>query len=260
MSELLRRISEERERRPAKWRLIADFILKNSHGVASMRMVDIRRELSVSDGSIVNFVKSLGCEGFAQFKALMAQAESRITDSRAMASAESGAIAGIAEEVKEAMDELVRQVDAELIRQIAAAIVGARRLVVVGRETSASIAEIFSGYLLMLGVAAFVVKEPNAIRRMARTMGKGDVLLAISYSGATGDTVSGAATAKECGATVCSVTAFGGSRLVELSDICAVIPSREARRGDFPVVARLTQLALADAICAEVAELTKKSQ
>ena len=257
MSDILTKIRYEREGRPATWRRIADYFLENYKSAAQARMEDVRRTLGVSDGSIINFVRSLGCEGFSHFKLMLARADGRRLADRYTADG-GDTLSRICSETRGAIDGLESGVEPSLVSALAVAITDAVRVVIMGRETSASVAEIFARYLLLLGVPCHVVKETNQTALTAATMTSGELAIAISYSGETADVASSLETARKRGAKTASITASGGSRIAELSDISIVIPSDEAERGDFPIVTRLGQIIAANAVCAEVAEITKK--
>jgi len=259
MSDILARIRDERNGRPATWRRIADYVLENYKSAAHVRMEELRRTLGVSDGSIINFVRSLGCEGFSHFKLMLAKADGRrLSDRYTAASSGDGTLAKICAETRGVLDGLERDVDPKVINDLANMITGSVRVVIMGRETSASVAEIFARYLLLLGIPCHVVKDVNQTALTAATMSKGELAIAISYSGETADVASAMETAGKRGASTASITAAGDSRIAALSDISIVIPSAEAARGDFPIVTRLGQLVLANAVCAEVAELIEK--
>lgn len=264
MPDILAKIREERANRPATWRRIADYFLENYGTASRIRMEDLRRELSVSDGSIINFVRSVGCEGFTHFKVLLAQAEGKLSERYVGAVGKSDGtypsnvgkgLAKMGIEAKATIDDLIRGVPPTLPTRFAEAIVRARQVVIMGKETSGSIAEIFAGYLLLLGIPCHAVKDSHAIALTAQTLSKGDLMIAISYSGATPDIVTATEIAVGRGATIASVTSFVGSRVAERSEIAMVIPSKEATRGEFPAIARVGQLVIINAVCAEVARL-----
>ncbi|MNE88905.1 putative HTH-type transcriptional regulator YbbH [compost metagenome] len=80
----------------------------------------------------------------------------------------------------------------------------------------------------------------------ASTLGKGDVALAISYSGETPETIDALRCAKDSGATTISLTQYGSNQLASLSDIALFSSSLEEgmRRGD--MASRIAQLHVID--------------
>ena len=123
------------------------------------------------------------------------------------------------------------------------------RVLVCGRHTSAAIAQILAGYLMRLGVPAFTAEDA---RLAACSLGEGDEMVAVTYSGRTEELIEALSTARERGVHLSCVTAFEGAPIPRMCDLTLTFTSTESKEGDFPLVARLAQLAVCDALCAAI--------
>ena len=247
---LLHTIREQMESRPKTWKRIAAFILENPTEAMTLKLRDFSEQVAASEGSVVNFARSLGYEGYVELKVAIAQDVGGFSKRYHGATPAGSVFAQIAESAKNALDEtavlLSRGAGEELASKLAAL---RGRVLICGRSTSGSIAEIFAGYLMRLQIPAFTCADP-AIG--ALSLGEGDLLVAISYSGKTDEIFEAVRIASERGADTACVTAFPLSQIAKACRLCVPFTSLEAREGDFPIVARLVQLAVLDAVCSAV--------
>jgi len=247
---LLHTIREQMESRPKTWKRIAAFILANPAEAMTLKLRDFSEQVAVSEGSVVNFARSLGYEGYVELKVAIAQDVGGFSKRYHGEPATGGVFARIAESAKSALDETAALPQLGAVEQLAARLANLRgRVLVCGRSTSGSLAEIFAGYLMRLRVPAFTCSDPAV---GAASLGEGDLLVAISYSGKTDAIYDAVKIAAERGADTACVTAFPLSQIAKACALCVPFTSLESREGDFPLVARLVQLAVLDAICSAV--------
>lgn len=252
MLPLIKKIVSEMPERPKAWRNIAELVISSSDKVPWMRLRDLSLAAGVSEGSVINFVRSLGYPGFVEFKVALAQDRGEIN---ARYAAEGNSLSLVLDSAKEALSDAAA-LEPERLSVLAERLNASRKVAVIGRETSFYIAEILAGYLSRIGITAFAAHESMII---ARTLAEGDTLIAISYSGETEDILSAARTAKERGACVASITSFPSSSLSLMADVSLATSLSEAVEGEFPLVARIVQLAVIDALCSEIISVKNKN-
>lgn len=216
-----------------------------------MKLIDLRQTLSVSDGSIINFVHSLGCSGYSEFRVRLSQSDYGFSKKGFASSTPD-----VLERITAELQLLTAGLDADALNKLAERIAVSRRVCLVGFGTSAYVAQIISGYLVRLGVLAFVPPQEEQTR-VCSLLGENDTVLAVSFSGGT-DTVNRAVrNAKDVGATVTCMTSFMESELVSLCDIVLYLDTTEAKNGRFPLVSRVCQLAAAEMLLARIAKNMK---
>jgi len=246
MSNLYELIKGERERHPKIWRKIADFILSDPERALGMKLREFSTVAGVSEGSVINFVRSLGYDGFVEFKVAMAQTGGFNT----RYASEGGVFDKIASFCKLAFDDAVKSVSDTEIEKIAERLTSPRaRVIICGKGSSAHIAAIFAGYLVRLGIAAFA---PDDFELSARALSEGDVLVAVTYSGATSEVLSAIEAARERGAFTVALTSFESSKIARAAESVILMRLSEAEDGEFPLIARVVELAVCDAICSKV--------
>ena len=252
MLPLIKKITDEMKSRPKAWRNIAELVISSADKVLLMKLRDISVYAGVSEGSVINFVRSLGYQGFVEFKVALAQERGEVNSRYAMRDGRSLPL--ILDSAKEALTD-AEALDSELPVEVAERLISCARVAVIGRGTSYYIAEIFAGYLTRIGIASFAAQEPL---HTARSLSDGDALIAISYSGETDEVNLAAAEASERGAYVAAITSFPSSTLATLADSSLSTPLSESAEGEFPLVARIVQLAVIDALCSEVISAKNK--
>lgn len=246
---LLKTIREQRPERTKVWQRIADFILNDPALATTFKLKEFSEQIGVSEGSVVNFARSLGYEGYIELKVGIAQSVGKFSR-RYEATKGTSAFSAIASAAKLSLDETVQTLQDDTLQELAALLARTKgRVVVCGKHTSGQIAHVLAGYLQRLEVPAFAAEDA---RLAVNALGKGDHLVAITYSGSTSEILEAVSTAKTRGVHLSCITAFEHAKIPQLCDVCLTFTSAEAKEGEFPIVARLVQLAVCDALCAAI--------
>lgn len=111
-------------------------------------------------------------------------------------------------------------VDGAAVEGLLDEVVGARRVFVAGAGRSGLVARAFANRLMHLGLTAHVLGDVTT-----PAIGAGDVLLAVSNSGATGGVAAAARTAVAAGARVLLVTGATESPTAALSSSVVLLPA-----------------------------------
>ena len=182
-----------------------------------LSITEVVENSSLGYGSIIRFCRKMGCAGFQEFKVLLAK-ELAVSE----AGTHGGEPGNVGAHVEKICAELVntsKLIDEEVLTRAAAALNAAPRVLVAGIAGSEPPAVGFNYRLSRLGVHSQAVCEGYNLAIRAVTLQPGDVLLAISFSGATKDILAAAQIARKKNATVISLTNFLKAPLVELADL-----------------------------------------
>ena len=146
-----------------------------------------------------------------------------------------------------------RVVDPKQFTAVARALSKARRVLVVGIGTSAPIVQDAVFRLLTMGIRAEGPTEIYAQQMSAHSLEKGDLLIAVSHTGSTRETVACAQRAREAGATTVALTSFSWSPLVEVVDFALVAGASKVTMEMEAMASRLAHIAVMDALLVAVA-------
>lgn len=238
-------------------RSIAGFVLENPGQVVGMSVTELAEATGASDGSVINFCRQLGLSGFQQFKLSLAQetvkpvqfihedlqpADDTAAVCRKMFSA------GI-----QALRDTLSVLDPDAVASAVKAIKAAERIEIYGIGSSAPIAEDAQYRMLRIGLNVKVVTDSHIQAISASLTGPKVVVLTISHSGATHETLASTRLAKEAGATTIVVTNFANSPIQAYADIKLFTMSRETKFRTEAMTSRIAQLCVLDALVAGIA-------
>jgi DNA-binding MurR/RpiR family transcriptional regulator len=238
-------------------RSVAQFVLDNPGQVVGMSVTELAEATGASDGSVINFCRQLGLSGFQQFKLSLAQEtvkpvqfiheDLQPTDDTAAVCRKMFS-AGI-----QALRDTLSVLDPDAVAAAVKAIKAADRVEIYGIGSSAPIAEDAQYRMLRIGLNVKVVTDSHIQAISASLTGPNVVVLTISHSGATHETLASTRLAKEAGATTIVVTNFANSPLQSFADIKLFTMSRETKFRTEAMTSRIAQLCVLDALVAGIA-------
>lgn len=238
-------------------RRIAQFILERPEEIVSMSVTELSEATGVSEGSVINFCRSIGLSGFQQMKLSLAQeivqpvhfihedldrADDMDTICRKVFHSGIQALRDTLSVLEP--DSLTRAVD--LVR-------AAKRVEVYGIGSSAPIAEDTQYRMLRIGLDVRAVTDSHVQAISASRCDPDVAVLTISHSGATHETVAATRLAKEAGAKTIIVTNFARSPLQAFADVVLYTMARETRFRTEAMTSRIAQLCVIDALIAGLA-------
>jgi DNA-binding MurR/RpiR family transcriptional regulator len=241
---------------PAEQR-VAEAVVGDPDHVFRLSVTEMAGYSGTSVGTVVRFCQRMGLRGFQDLKLRLAR-ETRpagepllteITDSDDVAAVLGKVLAGSAR----ALTEGATAVDTATLDRLVDVLVGARRIVVAAVGTSAPLAADIAYRLTTIGLPATFPADVHVQHVTARMLGPGDLLLAISHTGSTTETLAVTRAAAEAGATTAALTSFLDSPLTELVDLLLVAGSRETAYRIEAMTSRLVHLAVLDALYVAVA-------
>lgn len=250
-------------------RIIAAGILRNPSAVLSASLKTVAKQLNVSEGSVVNFSKTLGFSGFSEMKLNLAQCVAPI--SRAESPNEPSAEDGGKKVVKSVLERLTAAfyatydlLEEETFQEAAELLTRAQNVEIYGLASSAASASDAAYRMMQLGLPVKAVTDPLLCPISALALTERSVVVAISVSGKTRDLLRALNIARSQGAQIISVVCSASSPVARLSRIALItgassLAPNPASPIDNPSnEARIAQAFLIEALCVYVAALRRE--
>ena len=220
---------------------------------------ELARRAGVSEPTVTRFSRAVGCLGVRDLKVKLAQSlvvgriyleePPRVCDDRARLTVWQL----ILEDIHRAINSTERQVVLSDFERAADIIVQCKKLVTVGVGGGSTMAAREAKHrFFRLGFAVSNYSDGQLVRMVAATLGKKDVLLAISTTGKPQEILDAASIAKEYGATVIALTK-PNSPLARMSDIALGLYVPETANPFKPTASRYAFLAAVDLLAASTA-------
>ncbi len=246
---------------PAEQR-VARLVVADPAAAARQTITELAGAAGTSEATVIRFCRSVGMDGYPQLRIrLAAEAARRVEppDARVVGGdIPPGAdmaqiIATISFNDARAVEETAEQLDLEACEQVVDALAAASRVDVFGVGASGFAASDLQQKLHRIGRTAFYWPDAHTALASAALLGKGDVALAISHSGATVEAVDLLAEATRRGATTIALTNFPRSPLAEAADFVLTTAARETTYRSGAMASRIAQLTVVDCLFVGVA-------
>jgi len=253
---LLSRITAVRPAlRPSEQR-VASFILGAPNRVTAMAIAELAEAAGVTDPTVARFCKALGYSGFKAFKVALAKSLATgvpyVHTDVSQLDSSADVWVKVFDRSIASLIAMRNQVDAILFERVTSALSGARRIEFYGVGNSGLVALDAQHKFFLLGMHTVAYTDPHWQVQSAVLLKPDDVVIAISRTGRTRDMIQTVELAQKAGATVVAITARA-SRLARLADLTLTVDVEEDPDVYSPMVGRLAQLALIDALAVAVA-------
>lgn len=230
-------------------RQVADWVLRQPGTVLSLPVAAIAREAGVSQPTVIRFCRSMGCHGLSDFKLRLAQGNVARDAAPARIASPSGT--RVLQNAIDSLTTLQDRFDPRTLDAAVALVDSAHRIDLYGFGSSGVVALDAQTKFFRYGIPANAYSDPYLVSMSLNVLQAGDVVIAISKSGALPELQTAVERVRELGVRVIAVTA-PDSPLAALADV--VLPADvDDAVADRSMVARLLHLALLDALVLEVA-------
>lgn len=235
-------------------RQIAQFILDEPDRMIPLSSATLAETIGRSQSSVIKFCQKLGFSGYQDFKLAVSQAIAQswqvpsgmvhgsidATDSYATT------VQKLVGSKLHAMQQTISVNNETVIGRALEQIQNARRVQLVGVGAASLVARDLTYKLQKLGL--FVIYEADSHVQVANaaTLGRSDVMIALSQSGASLETLHVAKTAKAHGSVLISITGVQPNRLSAMSDIQLYTVADEERPRSSAITSRDAQLTMTD--------------
>ncbi len=257
LSGILDRIAAVRRELPPTAGRIADFIVANASDVVHMSVTEVAERAGSSEGSVIGLCQQLGARGFQQIKIALARDLVQPVQFIHEDLEPDDSIATVVEKIfrsdMQALLDTQKALDLGALTRAVAVIRKASRVELFGIGSAATIAEDANYRLLRIGVNSRATVDSHIQAITASLCTPDVVVITISHSGSTIETLTATRLAKEAGATTIVVTNFGRSPLLAHADIVLNTLARETQFRTEAMTSRIAQLAIVDALIAALA-------
>ena len=144
--------------------------------------------------------------------------------------------------------DTMKVIDANAVEECINLLSQARRIEFYGLGGSGTVAADAYHKFFKLGVPCIYYSDSHMLAMPASLLGQGDVIIAITYSGATQDIVDAVTIGKNAGAQVIAITSSGNSPITKVANHTILALSREVEYKFEPVASRIAQLAIIDVL------------
>ena len=253
---LIRRLTDARSTLSKSETKVASYVLDHAHEVIEMRVADLARGSQVSEPTVIRFCRAIGFDGFQSFKLNLAQhlgsggvySQFAVDDNDTVEDLRNKVFDTTIGTLLTVRDEL----DPIALERSINAITRANRVEFYGFGASGSVAADAQHKFFRLQMSSAAYTDPHIQHMSAISLGRDDVVVAISQSGQTTALLQSVRLARQAGATVIGLA----PRDTALSQECTIpiYVNREEDHETFaPVSSRIAHLVVIDVIATGVA-------
>jgi DNA-binding MurR/RpiR family transcriptional regulator len=259
MAESLSRIKEIMEDMSPSERKVADFIFNNPKKISDLSIKELSEKAGASQAAVVRLCKRLHYKGYKDFRIMIAKDAVNIRDEEDMytdiepGDGISKIIKNVSYNNKKSIDNTLEFLSEESVEKAVAAIVKADKIVFYGVGASYIIALDAFQKFARINKNVITSSDTHMQAQFASNLKKGDVAVAISYSGETRDTYESIKIAKAAEATTIGITKFGQNSISNLCDIQLFVSAPEVTFRSGATSSRIAQLNVIDILYVSVA-------
>ena len=257
---LIRRITDNQQKLRKSEAKVAAYVLANANDVIKMRIVDLASKSEVSEPTVIRFCRALGYDGFQSFKLQLAQqlglgsvyTQFAVDDSDTVTDLRNKVFDTTIGSLLNVRDDITPEILEEAINTIS----NARRVEFYGFGASGSVAADAQHKFFRLQLSTAAYTDPHIQHMSAISLGKEDVVVAISQSGETQALLQSVNLAREAGANVIGLAPQNTS-LSKLCNLAIYVNAEENLEWFTPVSSRIAHLLVIDVIATGVARHRK---
>lgn len=236
---------------------IARFLLAHVSDLKTVSSRHMAKQLAISQSSIVKFAQKLGAKGFTELRMALIEEDGIRREKKhdtalhlhsSITSEDSLEVMArkLNREKIVALDETCSLMDFDRLKQVIDVLSGAPLIQITGVGGSALVGRDLSFKLMKIGYRVACEADTHVQATVAQALRKGDVQIAISFSGAKKEIVLCAEAARRQGATVVAITSLADSPLRRLADYTLDTVSGETEWRSSSISTRTAQNSVTD--------------
>ena len=232
----------------------ADYLVSQPDQIARCNVADVARGAGCSQATVVRLARKLGYDGFPELRADFRNLEpgpvyEEIRESNHLDAR--GIVSRIFDASIVALKDTRQLLDMAAYERALDAFVRAERLAFIGIGNAAVVAHDAYLKFLRIGVTCFQSADPDLQLVVARSqLQRGDVLLVISYSGASKPLLHAVKQARQTGAVVILITNFPQAPLTRWADIVLLTAVFQKHVSQEVAAKRIAQLCIVESLYA----------
>ncbi len=259
--DILERIHGSYYQLTATERRVADYVLAQPDQVKFMSITQLADECGTADATISRFCRSLKLKGFNAFKIELARHSSLTTPRKE--NLDGDTVLGRTREVGrmaiDAINQTMELVDPVQLEKAVELLEQAGRVISIGSGGSVIMANTFAHLFSAVTGKVQSVTDTHMQMAAVATMGKDDVVVLFSYSGATNAGLQILQLAREKGVRTILVTRFSKSPAASLADVVLRCGSNEGPLQSGSVPAKVAQIMVMDMLYQEYCHRNRES-
>lgn len=239
---------------------VAAAAIDDPAGTAASTIGELARRCDTSETTVIRLCRTIGFSGYPELRLALAAAATSM-DSEEYVSGEirpSDTTEQVVRKVTgadaRAITETADQVSIQSLKEAAKAIGAAGRIDLFGAGASSFVAQDLQFKLHRIGLICHYLTYPDFAISSAALLGRGDVALGLSHTGATKETVRYLEVAAEAGATTIAITNHPRALIGRVADIILTTAARETTFRSGAMASRIAQLTLVDVLFVLVAQ------
>lgn len=255
---VLEKIHALRLKFPRAEQQLADYILANPDHIRDMPSQTLAQAVGISQASVVRFTQKLGYKGYPDFKFAINDSLHRQTPAVSDTARLHGEIslqdgfADMAQKLLASKINVLQKTHAinsqASYEQAALCLRKAKRILLCGKGGSALVAKDFSFKLQKLGMAALAETDTHVQLANIANYSNEDVLIVISESGETPDSVKITEQAATNGVNIISITSYGNNNVARLAGLKLYTVADESSARLSSILARNAQELVIDTL------------
>lgn len=238
---------------------VADYVLAHELFCRRISMEELAKRSDVSQPTVMRFVKALGYKSFKEFRyELLEEGSQPDKKTEGEQYVMHGYPLNPAEDIRliparvvatsvRTIEDMLKGISQEEFEKTIQMIAGARRIMLSCVENSSAAAKDLMTKLLYLGYDCRYDEDYYIQQIVAASYDEKDIVIGISYSGQSKDTIDVMKTAKKAGAPTICITNFKESQISKWSDVVLCSSQEQWMYGD-SIFSRTTQIVLNDMI------------
>lgn len=198
---------------------VADFVLAKPAEVLYMSITELADACEVGETSVYRFCRSLNLQGYQEFKMKLSLGMAEADAPQTLPKEEDGLLAEVRDVHLNAIRQSSLLLEAEAVEAMIDEMEKARRVIFVGVGDSQLTAKEARNKFLRVTHHVTCFSDPHMQAMVASLTGPEDLIVFISFSGATKDNIYVAKEAKRAGARIGCITHFKKSPLTNYADV-----------------------------------------
>lgn len=232
---------------------VADYVLENTDQVLYMSITDLADACQVGDTSVYRFCRTMNLQGYQEFKMqLSLSLAAQDVTAGTFASSEPMELAErIMKSNIQAIQDTYMMLDRDSVNAVVMMMEDARRVYFFGIGDSLLSAEEGRNKFLRITGKVACISDPHLQSMAASIATEEDLIIIISYSGATKDNIYVAKAAKKSGAKIACITHYRKSPLTAYADAVLLCGAKESPMDGGSMAAKIGQMYLIDLLYQE---------
>lgn len=229
---------------------VGEFILNNIDKIAYMSVTEVAKNCSVGEATVLRFCRRLGYNGFHGFKKEIigiVQEEKKVETNKVDDE--------VFDEMSTMLEHTLQVQDLDTINKVAEEIKKANNIFIYGLGLSRLCAKAAEIRLSFLGYRVYAFEDKHIQLLKANLVSEDDVVIGLSVSGSTRETVKNIEIAKKNGATIIGITNYNPSPLADLSDYVLLSASKEVMETGTTLVTLTSQIFIIEQICNSLSKI-----